>query len=93
MDDQPRRFGWRYWHIHDEGTRLFGPIDGAPARFGRSFATSKASQSRHPPKRLHCKRRSSRCGASSPTRILTSLRSENSRTTMRTFTRFGVRLV
>ena len=41
MDVEPRRFGWRYWHLHDEGTRLFGPIHGRPARFGRQFTEGR----------------------------------------------------
>src|SRR4051812_41429296 len=40
MDIEPRRFGWRYWHLHDTGTKLFSPIHGAPPKFGRRFVES-----------------------------------------------------
>ncbi|WP_029108577.1 hypothetical protein [Mycobacterium sp. URHD0025] len=38
VDMEPNRFGWRRWYLHDEGTRLFSPLHGGPARFGRLFA-------------------------------------------------------
>jgi hypothetical protein len=34
MDFEPRRFGWRYWHLHTNNVRLFGPIhNGRPRRW------------------------------------------------------------
>lgn len=50
MDKFPARFGWRYWHVDETGTRLLSPIHRGRLRFGRRFAESDCPHRRdgHP---------------------------------------------
>jgi hypothetical protein len=70
MDTHPDRFGWRFWHLDDTGTRLLSPYSRKPLRWGQRCVSAGVIPDRTAPHTSRvcartgewCRRRSAAAG-------------------------------